>query len=141
MHFCWFSFTNICTSLGSSVGKESASSAGDPGSVPGSGRCSPRRRKWQTTPVFLPAKSQGQWTLVEWIPSDHKELSHVSLWIHPILYSQFSSHGLLSCFCRGLNSVSSKSTSTWNLKMCSHLQIGFYQCNWLRIPRGNFPGF
>ena len=43
----------------SSVGKDSACSAGDPGSMPGSGR-SPRivkRRKWQPTPVFLPGSS------------------------------------------------------------------------------------
>ena len=36
---------------------------GDPGSIPGSGR-SPRERKWQPTPVFLPGESQGRWSLV-----------------------------------------------------------------------------
>ena len=44
---------------GSSVGKESACSAGDPGLIPGSGKI-PWRRKWQTTPVFLLRKSHGQ---------------------------------------------------------------------------------
>ena len=36
----------------SSVGKESACSAGDPGLIPGLGR-SPLRRDWLSTPVFL----------------------------------------------------------------------------------------
>jgi len=39
---------------GGSDGKESACSAGDPGSIPGK---TPWRRKWQSTPVFLPGKS------------------------------------------------------------------------------------
>ena len=45
-----------------SVGKESAYNAGDPGSIPGSGRS--WRREWQPTPVFLPGESHGQrsWT-------------------------------------------------------------------------------
>ena len=47
----------------SSVGKESACSAGDPGLIPGfdllQGKI-PWRRKWQLTPVFLPGKSRGQ---------------------------------------------------------------------------------
>ena len=53
---------------GSSDGKESASSAGDPGSIPGSGR------EWQPTPVFLPGKSHGQRNLVGYSPWGHKEL-------------------------------------------------------------------
>ena len=43
---------------GGSVVKNSAN-AGDPGSIPGSGRF-PWRRKQQSTPVFLPRKSHGQ---------------------------------------------------------------------------------
>ena len=39
--------------------RESASEAGDVGSIPGSGR-----RKWQPTPVFLPGESHGQKILV-----------------------------------------------------------------------------
>ena len=42
--------------------KKSACSAGDVGSVPGSGSW---RRKWQPTPVFLPGKSHGQRSLVD----------------------------------------------------------------------------
>ena len=38
--------------------KGSPASAGDMGSIPGSGQ--PWRRKWQPTPVFLPGKSHGQ---------------------------------------------------------------------------------
>ena len=47
---------------------------GDPGSIPGSGR-SPRERKWQPTPVFLPGKLYGQRSLVGYSPWDHKELT------------------------------------------------------------------
>ena len=35
----------------------------DMGLIPGLGRSS-RERKWQPTPVFLPGKSQGWWSLV-----------------------------------------------------------------------------
>ena len=44
---------NIGGFPGGSDGKESACSAGNPGSVPGSGRVH-WRREWQPTPVFLP---------------------------------------------------------------------------------------
>ena len=46
-----------------SDGKESACNAGDPGSIPGSGR-SPWRREWLTTPVVLPGEFHGQRSLV-----------------------------------------------------------------------------
>ena len=42
----------------SSVGKESASNAGDPGSIPGLGR-SPGEGIGYPTPVFWPRESQG----------------------------------------------------------------------------------
>ena len=35
---------------------------GDAGSIPESGKM-PWRRKWQPTPVLLPGKSHGQWSL------------------------------------------------------------------------------
>ena len=44
---------------GGSDGKESACNAGDPGSIPGSGK-SPWRRERQPTPAFLPGESHGQ---------------------------------------------------------------------------------
>ena len=50
-----------------SDGEESACNAGDPGSIPGSGRF-PWRRKWQSTPVFLPGKSHGQRSLAGYSP-------------------------------------------------------------------------
>ena len=52
---------------GSLDGKASAYNAGDPGSIPGSGR-SPWRRKWQSTPVFMPGKSHGLRILVGYSP-------------------------------------------------------------------------
>ena len=33
----------------------------------------PRRRKWQPTPIFLPGKSHGQWSLVGYLPWGRKE--------------------------------------------------------------------
>ena len=33
----------------------------------------PQRRKWQTTPVLLPGKSHGQWSLAGYGPRAHKE--------------------------------------------------------------------
>ena len=45
---------------------------GEPGSIPGWGRS--WRRKWQTTPVFLPGKSRGQRSLAGYSPWVHKEL-------------------------------------------------------------------
>ena len=46
--------------------KESACSAGDTGSIPGSGRS--WRRKCQPTPIFLPGKSHPQRSLVGYSP-------------------------------------------------------------------------
>ena len=53
--------------------KASACNAGDPGSIPGLGRF-PWRRKWQPTPVFLPAEFHGQRSLVGFSPRGCKEL-------------------------------------------------------------------
>ena len=58
---------------GGSDGKASVYNAGDPGSIPGSGRFS-WRRKWQSTPVLLTGKSHGQRTLVGCSPWGRKEL-------------------------------------------------------------------
>ena len=55
-----------------SEGKVSAYNAGDPGSIPGSGR-SPGRRQWHPTPVFLPGKFHGLRSLVNYSPWGHKE--------------------------------------------------------------------
>ena len=53
-------------------GKESACNAGDPGSIPGSGRF-PWRGKWQPTPVFSLGKSHGQRSLAGYSPGGRKE--------------------------------------------------------------------
>ena len=58
--------------LPGSDGKESASNAGDPGSILGWGR-SPGEREWQPTPVFLPGKSHGRRNLAGYSPWGHKE--------------------------------------------------------------------
>ena len=49
-------------------GKESASQAGDTGSIPGLKGRSPGRNKWQPTLVFLPGKSYGQNSLESYSP-------------------------------------------------------------------------
>ena len=61
----------------SSVSKESACSAGDPGSIPGWGRF-PWRRKWQPTPVFLPGESHGWRSLAGYSPCGLKSQTLLS---------------------------------------------------------------
>ena len=53
---------------GGSDSEESTYKAGDPGSIPGSGR-PPWRREWQPTPVFFPGESHGQRSLMGCIQS------------------------------------------------------------------------
>ena len=57
---------------GGSDNKESASNAGDLGSIPGLGRF-PWRRGWQPTPEFLPGESHGQRSLEGHSPWGLKE--------------------------------------------------------------------
>ena len=79
---CGFSLYRFAFSQGfpgGSDGKVSAFNAGDPGSIPGSGRF-PWRRKWQSTPALLPRKSHGWRSLIGYSPwgrreSDTKNLS------------------------------------------------------------------
>ena len=59
---------------GGSNGKESACSAGDLGSIPGSERLIPWRRNWQPTPIFLPGEFYGQRSLAGYSSWDCKEL-------------------------------------------------------------------
>ena len=59
---------------GGAVVKNSPDNTGDAGdmsSVPGK---IPWSRKWQPTPVFLPRKFHGQWSLIGYSPGGHKEL-------------------------------------------------------------------
>ena len=55
--------------------KESACNAGDPGSIPGSGR-----RNWWLTLVFLPGESHGQRRLAGYSPRGHRE-SDTTEWV------------------------------------------------------------
>ena len=57
---------------GGSDGKESVRNEGDPGSIPEAGKI-PWRKKWQSTPVFLPGEFLGQWSLAGYSPWGHKE--------------------------------------------------------------------
>ena len=57
---------------GGSEVKASASNAGNPGSIPGSGR-SPGEGKWQPTSVLLPGESNGGRSLVGYSPRGRKE--------------------------------------------------------------------
>ena len=61
----------------SSVGKQSACCAGDPGSILGLGRVS-WRRKWQLTPVFLLGESLGQRCLAGYNPWGCKSWKRLS---------------------------------------------------------------
>ena len=60
-------FSTVC----SLVSKESASNAGDPGSIPRSGR-SPGEGNGKVTPVFLPGESYGQRSLAGYSPWGRK---------------------------------------------------------------------
>ena len=57
---------------GGSEVKASASNAGDPGSIPGSGR-SPGEGNGNPLPVFLPGESHGRRRLVGYSPWGRKE--------------------------------------------------------------------
>ena len=63
--------TELPSLLYSLDGKESACSAGDPGSIPGSGRSSGEGNG--NTPAFSPGESHGQRSLVGCSPWGHKE--------------------------------------------------------------------
>ena len=75
----WYLYNiQVITSCRSSVGKESACNAGDLGPIPGfnssirfPGWEDPWRRKWQSTPVFLPGNFHGQKSLVGYSPWGH----------------------------------------------------------------------
>ena len=82
--------------------KHSPASAGDvrdSGSIPGSGR-SHWKRKWQSTPVFLPRESHGQRSLAGYSPRGPKESDRTeaisALSIHVIFITSPSSLSHLS---------------------------------------------
>ena len=70
---------------GGSDGKESACSAGDPGSIPGLGR-SPGEGNSLPTPGFLPGGFHGQGSLVGYSPVQAEKKKKKTWVVH--LYSQ-----------------------------------------------------
>ena len=72
-------WSNLAAAEAAADGKESACKARDLGSIrglgrsPGEGNSFPWRRKWQSTPVFLPGESHGRRRLVGYSPQGHKE--------------------------------------------------------------------
>ena len=78
---------------GGSDGKESACSAGDLlGFSPWVGEIS-WRREWQPTPVFLPAESHGQSSLLGNSPWDYKEVYMTEQLTHILAGSWFPDQG------------------------------------------------
>ena len=53
----------------------------------------PWKRKWQLTPIFLPKKSHGQMSLVDYSPWDCKRVGHN--WVHTHTHTHTHTHG---CF-------------------------------------------
>ena len=87
-HLCSHLFMPEFIDLGlgfshSSVGTDSACNAGDPGSIPGSGRS--LEEGLATHSNIFAGKSHGQWNLADYSPWDRKEsdmterLTHTSL--------------------------------------------------------------
>ena len=60
---------------------DNAGEAGDEGSIPGFGKI-PWRRKWQTTPVFLPEKCHGQRGLTGYMGSQRVKQDLVTKQTH-----------------------------------------------------------
>ena len=87
-------------------GKESACHAGDTGSISGSGRC-PQRRKKQPTPVFLPAKSHRQRSLVGYSPWGHKE-SDMTERLHSLTPKRLHTKG-------SINKTTGEIIKTWKI--------------------------
>ena len=73
----------LAQSLRKNLGKESACNAGDPSSIPGSGRA--LEEGLATHSRMFAGKSHGQWNLAGYSPWDHREsdmterLTHTSL--------------------------------------------------------------
>ena len=94
---------------GGSEDKASACNAGDPGSIPGLGRF-PWRRKWQSTPVFLPGESHGERSLVGYSPRGREES-------HPHTHTQRKQNKLgFREFHINLLDLSTNAGPTWPLQ-------------------------
>ena len=77
---------------GGSDGEEFAYSAGDPGSIPESGRTL-GKGNWLPTPVFLPGKFHGQRSLAGYSPWGRKRIGHDRETPHA--HSLFTLEGIL----------------------------------------------
>ena len=87
---------------GGSEGNTSASNAGDPGLIPGSGR-SPEK-EWHPTPVLLPGKSHGRRSLVGYSPCVCKESDAAGRRHFPRRLSPaVASRGYFSSWCAGFS--------------------------------------
>ena len=60
------------------------------------GQEDPQRRKWQSTPVFLPGESHGRRSLVGYSPRGRKE-SDTTEWLHLTLPSSISGSSFFPC--------------------------------------------
>ena len=95
----------IRDSPGISEGKESACHVGDPASTSGLGRF-PWRRKWKSTPVFLPGEFHGQRSLADYSAGSQTWLSNYTYLqggradresaSHSVVSDSLQPHGLYS---------------------------------------------
>ena len=85
-----------------------------PGEVRSWVRKIPWRRKWQPTSVFLPGKSQGQRSLVDYSPLCHKRVRHD--WAHTDRSPESSGAGQRV---RRDGGVSWVGTDAWNMHKCA----------------------
>ena len=69
--------------------------------VPSLGREDPLEKEWQSTPVLLPGKSQGQRSLVGYSPWDCKESDRTE-WLHFHFHSTVTSYSFIHSFIRQL---------------------------------------
>ena len=92
IHYFFVSHLLLLGFPGSSKGKESVSNAGDPSSIPGSGKI-PWRREWLLTSVFLSGEFHGQRSLAA---TDHGVTKSWTRWVTNTqsLSIFFSVHGI-----------------------------------------------
>ena len=113
----------------SSDGKESPCNAGDQGFDPWI-RKIPWRRKWQSTPVFLPGEFHGQRSLVVYSPWGHKELDMTER-----LTLMLCTHRAASLCCTADTNRTLESNHQWNKVVSTEKNnnnnsslLGFLQC-------------
>ena len=72
---------------GGSLVKNPFANAGDVDLIPGTGR-SPRRRKWQSIPVFMLGKSHGHRSLIGYSPWGRKESDTTEQLVFIFIYKE-----------------------------------------------------